>query len=193
MKQIRNSKIYKITSNILFTMIFCLLLLLTITVISSRASGGEPELFGYQIKAVLSGSMEPTFLTGSLIIVEKLDDATTIQKGDVITFKKNENELVTHRIVDEVKTGTAISYVTKGDNVEGQDPQPVLAENVVAKYTGITIPYAGYFLSFASSNVGTGLLLIIPGIMLLVYSAFTIWQVIKDIERKTNSNNEASL
>ena len=47
---------------------------------------------GYQFKSVLSGSMEPTFLTGSIIAIEPTKDGSKYQKGDVITFKeKDEN------------------------------------------------------------------------------------------------------
>ena len=43
---------------------------MTFVVISSKASGGEPQVFGYQLKTVLSGSMEPAFNTGSIIAVK---------------------------------------------------------------------------------------------------------------------------
>ncbi len=196
LKMIRKTqaqKVIKFVRNLLFGVLFGLILVLTISVISTRVSGGEPQLFGYQLKTVLSGSMEPTFETGSLIVVKKVLQNEALQVGDIITFRKDEQNLVTHRIIEELKTGTATSYVTKGDNVEDADPTPVLADNIVAIYTGLTIPYAGFLLSFASSKIGTGLLLLIPGILLLIYAAFTIWQVLKEIDGKTHSDNKASL
>lgn len=181
-------KVMKITGNILYTLIFSILLLLTVIVISSRASGGEPELFGYQLKTVLSGSMEPTFNTGSLILVKKFDEATTLDKGDIITFRQDETNVVTHRIIEVVTQSGKEFYRTQGDNNEDPDTNLVMTDNLVAKYTGITIPLIGYFLQYASTPLGTALLLIIPGLILLGYSALTIRQGIREIEGKLKNN-----
>jgi signal peptidase I len=175
----------KIIGNVLYGVVFATLLLMIVMVISSRASGGEPQLFGYQFKTVLSGSMEPTFKTGSLIVVEEVKDAKSLKENDVITFRQDEENVVTHRIVEVVKQGDNIFYRTKGDNNEEADMNPVMTQNIVAKYSGITIPFIGYFLNFASTPLGTGLLLIIPGLLLLGYAAWTIRLAIKEIEEKT--------
>ncbi|GAM15445.1 signal peptidase I SipW [Mesobacillus selenatarsenatis] len=175
----------KIIGNVLYGIVFAALLLMIVMVISSRASGGEPQLFGYQFKTVLSGSMEPTFKTGSLIVVKEVKDAKILKENDVITFRQDEKNVVTHRIVEVVKQGDNVFYRTKGDNNEEADVNPVMTQNVVAKYSGITIPFIGYFLNYASTPLGTGLLLIIPGLLLLGYAAWTIRLAIKEIEEKT--------
>ena len=56
------------------------------------------RLVGYQVFTVLSGSMEPTFHTGSLIYVKEVD-YREIQPGDPITFMLDENTVATHRVV----------------------------------------------------------------------------------------------
>ncbi|WP_102261369.1 signal peptidase I SipW [Mesobacillus jeotgali] len=180
----------KIIGNVLYGVVFTTLLLMIVMVISSRASGGEPQLFGYQFKTVLSGSMEPTFKTGSLIVVEEVKNAKSLKENDVITFRQDEKKVVTHRIIQVVKQGDQVSYQTKGDNNEDADMNQVLPQNIVAKYTGLTIPFVGYFLNFASSPLGTGLLLIIPGLLLLGYAAWTIRSAIKELEEKTKTVNE---
>ncbi len=40
----------------------------------------------------------------------------------------------------------------KGDNNNGPDLEPVLADNVIGKYADITVPYAGYALNYANSK-----------------------------------------
>jgi signal peptidase I len=174
-------------SNIGYGLVMITLLVMIAMVISSRASGGEPELFGHQIKTVLSGSMEPTFKTGSVIVVEKLTNTKNLKKDDVITFKKDEKNIVTHRIIEVVKQGDNVFYRTKGDNNESPDMEPVLSQNVVALYSGYTIPLIGYFLKYASSPIGTAILLIVPGLLLLAYAAWTIRLAIKEIEGKVKN------
>ncbi|MYL45211.1 signal peptidase I [Virgibacillus halodenitrificans] len=170
--------------------LFAVLIAFMLVVISAKASGGEPQVFGYQFKTVLSGSMEPDIKTGSLIAVESIKDANGLTKGDVITFKKDENMLVTHRIIEVVKNESGVSYRTKGDNNDGPDLKPVPSENVVATYTGFTIPYVGYFINFAQSKNGA-LLLLIPGFLLLCYSGITIWGALKEIDSKSSNKMEA--
>ena len=80
-----------------------------------------------------------------------------------------------------VKSGDSVLYRTKGDNNNAEDMNPVLSENVVAEYTGFTVPNVGYFINFSQSKNGAFLLLI-PGFLLLIYSAFTIWKVLSVIE-----------
>lgn len=184
--------VWKMISNIISFVLFTIMVCLAFIVISSKASGGDPTVMGYQFKAVLSGSMEPTFLTGSIIAIEPTKDGSNYKKGDVITFKDKDNKLITHRIVDVQNVNGKVSYQTKGDNNNGPDLQPVLAENVVGKYADITIPYVGYLLSYANSKAGAALLLIIPGVLLLGYSAVSIFGAIRNIdsEQKRKSSNE---
>ncbi|MFC7371428.1 signal peptidase I SipW [Fictibacillus iocasae] len=171
-------------SNIMTVLLLITFLLMGFVAISSKASGGEPAIMGYQLKTVLSGSMEPEIQTGSIVAIKPGGDMTRFSKGDVITFKESETKLVTHRVLEVRGEGPNTSYITKGDNNDAADMKPVLAANVVGEYNGFTIPYIGYFLNAAQSKSGAALLLILPGILLLIYSAFTIFKAIKEIEVK---------
>ncbi|AZB43562.1 signal peptidase I [Bacillus sp. FJAT-42376] len=172
----------KIVSRAFTLLLFFILISLAIAVFSSKASGGEPQVFGYQFKTVLSGSMEPGIQTGSVIAVKTGGDMNRFKKDDVITFWMNEYDLATHRITEKtVSRGQAV-YRTKGDHNESEDSAPVLSSNVVAEYTGVTIPYAGYISSYAQTKEGRALFAIIPGILLIIYSISTIWQAILKIE-----------
>ncbi|WP_282138656.1 signal peptidase I SipW [Rossellomorea aquimaris] len=176
-------KIKKFISYSITVVLYLVLFTMIIVVVSSKAAGGEPEIFGKQIKTVLSGSMEPGIQTGSIIAVKPGDDMTRFKKGDVITFKQEENMLVTHRVVEVMKSGDHVMYKTKGDNNDAADLEPVLSENVVGEYTGFTIPYIGYFMNIMNSKNGA-FLFIIPGLLLLCYSGFVIGKALSQIEIK---------
>lgn len=79
-------KVMKIISNVITGVLFLLLIFMIFVVVSSKASGGEPNFLGYQLKTVLSGSMEPTFKTGSIIAVKPLSNTKNLKVKDVITF-----------------------------------------------------------------------------------------------------------
>ena len=100
-----NSKIMKWVNNIITAILMMLLISLAFIVVISKASGGEPQFFGYQLKTVLSGSMEPGIKTGSIIAVKIAEDKTNYKVGDVITFQEAEDFLVTHRITEVINKG----------------------------------------------------------------------------------------
>ncbi|MGD6959036.1 signal peptidase I SipW [Rossellomorea aquimaris] len=181
-------KIKKFISSSITVVLYLVLFTMIIVVVSSKAAGGEPEIFGKQIKTVLSGSMEPGIQTGSIIAVKPGGDMTRFKNGDVITFKQEENMLVTHRVVEVMKSGEHVMYKTKGDNNDAADLEPVLSENVVGEYTGFTIPYIGYFMNIMNSKNGA-FLFIIPGLLLLCYSGFVIGKALSQIEIKKPSES----
>lgn len=179
-------RVKKIISSTLSTLMFLIFVLLVAAVVISKASGGEPAFFGYQIKTVLSGSMEPGIHTGSIIALKPGGDMTRFQKGDVITFMSAENILITHRIVN-AEMNKAIgeaSYTTKGDHNDGADSAPVSSTNVVGQYTGFTVPYVGYAMNFAVSKAGSVLLMIVPGLLLLLYALYSSWKAVAALEKK---------
>lgn len=57
------------------------------------------RLFGLTPYAVLSGSMEPEYPTGSLIYVRDVDPAD-VAVGDAITFELESGALVTHEVYE---------------------------------------------------------------------------------------------
>ena len=104
-KETKNKKVMKLINNIVTGILMVLLITVAAVVVITKASGGEPQLFGYQFKTVLSGSMEPGIQTGSIISVKQAVDKTNFKVGDVITFQEEEI-LITHRITEVVEMET---------------------------------------------------------------------------------------
>ena len=165
-------------SILLFIVFFAVIVL----VVSNKFTGGDFQVFGYELKTVLSGSMEPDIMTGSVIAIKMTDDGQQFEKGDVITFRAEEHMLITHRITEVIQDGQA--YRTKGDANNAPDQEPVPAENIVGQYTGVHLPYVGYVLSFAGSKEGAALLMVLPGLFLLGYAFFSIGSVLRQIDDK---------
>lgn len=179
-------RIKKMINNTLSSIMLVIFILLVIAVVLSKASGGEPAFFGYQIKSVLSGSMEPGIQTGSIVALKPGGDMNRFKKGDVITFRNEDNLLITHRVVEATMnnaTGEAM-YRTKGDNNDAPDMNPTSSTNVVAEYSGVTVPYVGYAINFAVSKAGSVVLMIVPGLMLLLYALYSSWKAVAALEKK---------
>lgn len=100
-----------------------------------------PKVMGNDIYAVLSGSMEPYYHVGSVVIVDKGVSPEEIAVGDPITFRKTDNLVATHRVI-AINTDTQ-EFRTKGDANEDEDLAPVPFSSLIGK-AGISVPMVGY-------------------------------------------------
>ncbi len=104
---------------------------------------------------VLSGSMEPTVTTGSLLITQKTP-AADLKRGDVVTVPRRDRTLVTHRIVQITVRGDTATLRLKGDANDAVDPEAYQVKQAGKQV--IAIPYAGRVAAWASSGLGLFLL-----------------------------------
>ncbi len=115
-----------------------------------------PMPFGYGGAVVLSGSMEPTIMTGELIIVKAQEN---YHEGDVVVYQSG-HMLVVHRIVaiDEE------TVTTRGD-ANNADDAPVSVSLIKGRVIS-HIPHVGTLVRLLKSPVAT--LLLIAGAVLSI-------------------------
>ncbi|MCR4326439.1 MAG: signal peptidase I [Candidatus Roizmanbacteria bacterium] len=130
-----------------------------ITVLVNRSVFG-----GYRSFVVQSGSMEPSIMTGDIIVIHPQE---RYQKRDVITFTGEGNRVVTHRIQTIIEENNSISYVTKGDANRIEDEGVPTQKDVFGKVV-LVVPKLGYFVHFAQSPAGFMALIIAPTILLVL-------------------------
>ena len=127
------------------------------------------RLVGLQVFTVLSGSMEPTYHTGSLIYVKDVDPME-LKSGDVITFLLDEDTVATHRIVEVVpdeEDASVIRFRTKGDANDAEDGSLVHYKNVIGSPV-FTIPYLGYVANYIQKPPGTYIAISAGAVLLLL-------------------------
>ena len=144
------------------TILVALVVILAILLVGVR-------LIGLQVYTVLSGSMEPTYETGSLIYVKTVDH-TQLQSGDVITFMLDEDTIATHRIVEVIPDpddSSVIRYRTKGDANDAIDGSLVHYKNVIGSPV-FSIPKMGYFANYIQNPPGMYIAISAGAIILLL-------------------------
>ena len=127
------------------------------------------RLVGLQVFTVLSGSMEPTYETGSLIYVRSVD-YNTLTVGDVITFMLDEDTVATHRIVEVVPDAAdpeTIRYRIKGNANDAIDGSLVHYKNIIGKPV-FSIPKMGYFANYIQNPPGMYIAISAGAIILLL-------------------------
>ncbi|GEM_PF-3575765 len=108
-----------------------------------------PRAFHMKPMQVLTGSMEPNYPRDSLIYVKPVA-FEHIQTGDVITFYKGENTVVTHRVIEiDEQTKT---FQTKGDANEETDSGVIPYDRVIGRVCWY-IPKVGRILSLLPDMV----------------------------------------
>lgn len=138
-----------------------------------------------KILMVLSGSMEPSIKTGSVVVVKPVKD---YKIGDAITFGpySKKKAPITHRIYDiKVVEGQPI-YITKGDANNAPDIREIQKKDIVGKVL-FSIPFVGYAVSFAKQPLGFFLIIIIPAAIIIIDEIKNIFSEVKK-KKKTDED-----
>lgn len=136
-----------------------------------------PRVLGGEALTVLTGSMEPTYAPGDVVVSVPQED---YQVGDVVSFQpvSNDPTLVTHRIVGVQMGGPeGPVYVTRGD-ANGADDDPIEEAQIMGEVV-YSVPYVGY-VAVAAGDYRN--LLIAAAAALLI--GYGIYAVASDITKK---------
>lgn len=99
--------------------------------------------FKYYAVAIASGSMNPTFDRGSVVIIKKIDeDYSNLKIGDIVAYKY-ENRIIAHRIAKITGVDGTRYFYTKGDANNSLDNY-VVREDMIMGTISIYIPFIGY-------------------------------------------------
>lgn len=136
-----SNRFLKLAGSLLFLITIVILSTVLISVLVTKSSGQLPDLLGYQLFEIQSGSMEPTLSVGSIIVTKKPNNPTELQVGDVVTFESLSGSLVTHRILEVLKEADgSVAYRTKGDNPKNSPDQDLLTPDRVVGEMLLKIP-----------------------------------------------------
>ena len=99
-------------------------------------AGQVPQVLGYSVFRVMTGSMEPEIREDSLLVVKKTPPED-IAPGDVISFFSPdpmlEGAVNTHRVVRVEKENGRTQFITKGDANVIEDTYPTDASALVGR------------------------------------------------------------
>ncbi|MGI6329673.1 MAG: signal peptidase I [Bacilli bacterium] len=99
----KKNKGLKIILKILKGLIMLALILFIIAVCLQRFSNNRLSFFNYRMFTVVSGSMEPKYMIGDVLISKKVNPKT-IKIGDTVSYRESEGNLKDQVITHEVVT-----------------------------------------------------------------------------------------
>ena len=148
--EIRKSKAGKILSDVLF---YGLLLCLVCGALL-LSQGDKRPILGYSFMNVISGSMQSVYPVDSLVVIKETDQ-DAIQIGNDITYMKDAETAVTHRVIgiteDYEGTGER-GFETQGVDNDAPDFEIVRAANVIG-VVKFHVPGVGQWLEWLRGNL----------------------------------------
>lgn len=118
-----------------------------------------PKITGGDSFTVLSGSMEPTFAPGDVVVAKGITEAevcTDVSVGTIVTFfpEPNDPTLITHRVIGKTigtfDDGTDCRLITQGDANSSAD-EPISPEQVRGVFM-FGVPKLGWARQWVSEN-----------------------------------------
>lgn len=133
-------------------------------------SSSTGVFLGYRSFLVQSGSMEPTIMTGDIIVIHGQSNYVL---RDVITFKDSGDRIVTHRVAEINQENGMTKISTKGDANRSEDFDNITYDRILGKVVFV-IPKLGYLVAFSKSLPGLIILIMIPAFMLIGDELFKV-------------------
>ena len=127
----------------LISVVFSALILLSLLVAcdnptnSVESNSEKTESDGSFTYQILTSSMYPMFKAGDTIMLERVDDASSLKVGDIITYRtvwEDSTEVFIGRIVEIYEENGKLMFITKCDNNDVNNPSPVSEDDVEGIY-----------------------------------------------------------
>lgn len=149
-------------------------------------AGQVPQVLGYSVFRVMTGSMEPEIREDSLLVVQKTPPEDIVP-GDVISFFSSdpmlEGAVNTHRVVRIEKENGRTQFITKGDANVIEDIYPTDASALVGR-----VVFQSYGLGKAVSLLANplvfGIIILLPLLIILLMNLYRAVRIAADIAKK---------
>lgn len=177
--------------NIAAVCLIAMSIFVLLTVVLTPA-GQVPQVMGFSVLRVLTGSMKPEIPENSMLLIQKAD-AASLQVGDVISFFSPDpslnGALNTHRIVGIAEVDGSLQFTTKGDANLIEDQYPVDESRVVGRVIFVSTRL-GKLLRLISNPLVFGLAVLVPLVLILVGNLVS---ALKSAARLAKEEEEAAV
>ena len=132
-------------------------------------------LIGERAVVVLSGSMEPAFSPGD-VLIERSVEPREVEVGQVVTFHEpGSDRSITHRVRRIERRGSKLVFTTKGDADNSIQRWSIDASGELGQPVRM-IPAIGHLAMLAKTPLGLIALVILPLLALGGWEILRIWR-----------------
>lgn len=149
-------------------------------------AGQVPQVLGYSVFRVMTGSMEPEIREDSLLVVKKTPPEDIVP-GDIISFFSPdpmlEGAVNTHRVARIEKENGRTQFITKGDANVIEDIYPTDASALVGRVVFQSYGL-GKTVSLLSNPLVFGIIILLPLLVILLMNLYRAVRIAADIAKK---------
>lgn len=150
-----------------------------------------PRIAGATPYTVLTGSMQPAYPPGTLVVVKPVN-TDTLSVGDVVTvqLESGQDTVVTHRIdAIQHRLDGEIQFITKGDANETADTEPRLPVQIRGE-VWYSVPYVGYISTALTGSQRSWIVTAIAGV-LIGFAGWMFIGAIRDRRKRRETAGQA--
>ena len=189
MKKDMLKKIFRIVKGIINVIIVLVVVSFALIICLQRFSGNKISFLNYRVFTVVTGSMQPKYNIGDVLIA-KAKDPSEIKIGDAISYVASvgeiKNNVVTHEVVNITKDENG-DYLFHSKGIVNLVEDPVVHED---QLYGVVV-YKTKLLSFVrkmiNTNIGMLLFVVIPVLYIIISEVIAIL-IEKEEKRREKAN-----
>ena len=192
----KSSKLLDIITTVITYIIVGLCLVVSIFSLTSKATGGTPQIGDNVILNVQTNSMTGIIDVGDIIFVKTVEFDENMEPSipfvvdeTIVSFKCDVDgdgylDVVTHLY----KGRDANRFVFQGTYKENENDvlayQYVAAQNIIGVYEGAKLPGVGHAINFLQSSVGFFVCFILPIFLFVCYQGYRLICTIMEVKRE---------
>ena len=127
-KESKIKKIAKISMKILYQLVMIICVLLILIIVFQKISNNNKSIAGYRIFRVITGSMEPEYAVGEVVISKEVDPEEIKVGDDIVYFGKfgdYNGKIIMHKVtqIDKKENGELNFHAAGLHSASIEDPQ----------------------------------------------------------------------
>lgn len=190
LKKLKENTAFKI-ARIIFKVLFVIFILIfVLTIYMQRFSGNKLSFFNFRMFTVISGSMEPDYKIGDVLLAKEVDPST-IKVGDDISYLGAAGDVrgkvVTHR-VNSITKNSEGKLMFKTQGISNLIEDPVVSEDQIYGKIVYKPVVLSAFYKIIGTDVGFFLCIVIPVMGIIIYEMIVILLNKEEKRRKLDSN-----
>jgi signal peptidase I len=148
-------------------------------------------LLGERPVVVLSGSMEPAFSPGD-VLIERSVEPRQVEIGQVVTFHEpGSDRSITHRVRSIEAHGPKLVFTTKGDADNGVQRWSIDRVGELGQPQW-RIPLAGYAVMLAKTPLGLVLIVLLPLLAIAGWEIYGVWRPREDRDPRPGAHRASA-
>ncbi len=185
MENLKQNKAIKVTKTIINVFIIVFSLLFILTVYLQKFSNNEVSFFKYRLFTVITGSMEPKYKVGDVLLAKEVSPSL-IKIGDAISYKGRvgdvSGKIITHEVIS-IEKDSEDKYLFRARGLKNIVEDPVVYEEQLYGKIVYRLSALSYINKIISTKLGFYFCIIIPLILVIGYELVNTIIRIEDKKR----------